>query len=112
MRLPRMTTRRLKIAAGAVVLALVWGLYAGFEVWRVRREMNRAQAEIIAGRLNPARRRLAAVAAEHPGALGGAVDYLLGVCEATAGHDDAALTAFARVPAGFEFAPAGAYLEA
>jgi tetratricopeptide (TPR) repeat protein len=99
---------RLVLAAGA----LAWGLYAGFEVLRVRREVVRAQAEIAAGRLEQARRRLGPLSAAHPGALGGAVDYLLGICEATVGRDAAALAAFARVPATFEFASAGVYLEA
>jgi enediyne biosynthesis protein E4 len=102
--------RRLVLVVVAMTLA--WGLYDRFELWRVRREMVRAQAEIAAGRLEAARRRLAVLEAAHPGALGGTVDYLLGVCEATAGRDDAALAAFARVPEQFEFAPAGAYLEA
>ena len=88
--------------------ALVWCLAAGVATWRMQHELARAQSEIGAGRVEPARRRLAALAASHPGALGGAVDYLLGVCEATGGRDEAALAAFARVPKGFEFASAGA----
>ena len=58
-----------------------------------------------------AHRRLTALAAR-PGALGGAADYWLGVCEALGGRPDAALRAFARVPEGYAFDPLGAYLEA
>src|SRR5438067_8567117 len=101
-----------RLVLAAVALALAWGVYAGFEAWRLRRGMARAQEEIAAGRWEPARRRLAALATKHPGALGGAVDYLLGVCEATVGRGEAALAAFARVPRDFAFASAGAYLEA
>ena len=51
--------RRRRLGLAAVALALAWGLYAGFEGWRVRRGMAGAQAEIAAGRWEPARRRLA-----------------------------------------------------
>ena len=47
-----------------------------------------------------------------PGALGGAADYWLGVCEALVGRPDAAVRAFARVPEGYPFDPVGAYHEA
>jgi hypothetical protein len=70
----------------ALAGALVWCLAAGLATWRMQHEVARAQSEIGAGRVEPARRRLAALAASHPGALGGAVDYLLGVCEATGGR--------------------------
>ena len=62
--------------------------------------------------MEPARRRLAALAATGPGRMGGAVEYWLGVCEASLDHPDAALRAFARVPDGFPFDANGACLEA
>ena len=96
----------------AVAVALAGGATVGVRARWVRREVARAQAEIAAGRIGPARHRLAALATAHPARLGGTVDYLLGTCEAIAGRDEAALSAFARVPDGFEFASAGAYLEA
>ncbi len=91
----------------AVAVALAGGATVGVRARWVR-QVARAQAEIAAGRIGPARHRLAALATAHPGALGGTVDYLLGTCEAIAGRDEAALSAFARVPDGFEFASAGA----
>src|SRR5262249_20222509 len=50
--------------------------------------------------------------AARPDAMGGAVDYWLGVCEAVGGRSDAALRAFARVPASYVYDDHGAYLEA
>ena len=50
--------------------------------------------------------------AARPGALDGAANYWLGVCEALRGRTDAALRAFARVPERYVFDPLGAYLEA
>ena len=96
----------------AMVPALVLASYAGLGAWRVRYEVARAQEEMASGRLELARRRLADVSGRHPGALGGTIDYLLGLCEATLGRDEDALRAFARVPKALEFTTAGAYLEA
>jgi tetratricopeptide (TPR) repeat protein len=102
--------RRLGLLAG--LLAAAWALSVGVGAVRARVEFHSARADIARGRLEPARRRLAALAAARPGTLGGAVDYWLGVCEATLGHPDAALRAFARVPDDFAFDAHGAYLEA
>jgi hypothetical protein len=102
--------RRLGLLAG--LLAATWALVVVVEAVRARVEFQSARAEIARGRLEPARRRLAALAAARPGVLGGAVEYCLGVCEATLGHPDAALRAFARVPDDFAFDAHGAYLEA
>src|SRR6516165_2464852 len=100
---------RLGILTG--LLALGWAAFAQLDTWRVRGELVLARQEIARGRLETARRRLTALSAR-PGALGTAADYWLGVCESLGGHPEAALRAFARVPAGFVFDPVGAYHEA
>src|SRR5262249_1041201 len=46
------------------------------------------------------------------GGAGGDGNYWLGICEALDGRPEAALRAFARVPAGYSFDPVGAYHEA
>src|SRR5436309_2571140 len=101
--------RRLGLMAG--FMGAAWALVVGVEAVRARVAFQRARAEIARGEVEPARRRLAALSAARPGALGGAVEYWLGVCEATLGHPDAALKAFVRVPDGFSFDAQGAYLE-
>ncbi len=101
---------RLVLLVGAVGLA--WGLLAAVQAWWIRHQVARARAEIAAVQIGPARERLSALATAHPGALGGTVDYLLGISEAMAGRNDAALAAFRRLPAAFEFDPDGAALEA
>src|SRR5262245_35026734 len=102
--------RRLGILTG--LLSAAWGLVTGAQAVRARVEFQRARGEIALGQLQPARRRLASLAAARPGAMGGAVDYWLGVCEANLGRPDEALRAFGRVPAGFVFDAQGAYIEA
>jgi tetratricopeptide (TPR) repeat protein len=101
--------RRLGIAA--VLLALAWALFVQLDTWRARGELRLAQEDVARGRLEGARRRLIALAAR-PGALGGAADYWLGVCEALGGHPEAALRAFARLPAGYPIDSVGAYHQA
>ncbi|WP_197446411.1 FG-GAP-like repeat-containing protein [Tautonia plasticadhaerens] len=101
--------RRLGIIAG--LLALAWALLIQLDTWRARDELRRAQQEIANGRLQAAHRQLTVLAAR-PGALDGAADYWLGICEALGGRPNAALRAFDRVPEGYAFDPLGAYLEA
>ena len=100
-----------RVGIGAGLLALAWVLFVRLDTWRARGELRLAQQEIADGRLEAAHRRLTGLAAR-PGALDGAADYWLGVCEALGGRPDAALRAFARVPEGYAFDPLGAYLEA
>jgi tetratricopeptide (TPR) repeat protein len=90
---------------------LAWVAFAELSARRARSELQLAQYEIARGRLDSARRRLTGLAA-HSSASGGAADHWLGVCESLAGRSDAALLAFARVPAGYAFEPIGAYHEA
>jgi tetratricopeptide (TPR) repeat protein len=101
---------RLGLAAASLVVCGAG--YHALREWQARKELDQAQREIIRGRLPQASRRLADLSASRPGALGGAVDYWLGVVEASRGADAAALDAFGRVPSGFRFDPRGAYLEA
>ena len=88
------------VGIGAGLLALAWALFVQLDAWRARGELRLAQQDIAAGRLEAAHRRLTGLAAR-PGALDGAADYWLGVCEALGGRPDAALRAFARVPEGY-----------
>ncbi|HZW32443.1 MAG TPA: FG-GAP-like repeat-containing protein, partial [Isosphaeraceae bacterium] len=101
--------RWLVILAG--LLALGWAGYARLDTWRARGELVLARQEIARGRLERARRRLT-VLSPRLGALGTAADYWLGICEGLDGRPEAALRAFARVPAGYVFEPVGAYHEA
>jgi hypothetical protein len=101
--------RRLGIVV--VLVALGSTLFARLEIWRTRGELRLAQQEIARGRLGAARQRLVALTLR-PGVLGGRANYWLGICEALGGRPDAALRAFARVPAGYAFDGAGAYHEA
>ena len=95
----------------AIILVVGWALFGRLAAWNKRGELRLAQQEIAAGQLQAAHRRLVALAAR-PGALGGAADYWLGICEALGGRHDAALLAFARLPESYAFDPGGAYHEA
>jgi tetratricopeptide (TPR) repeat protein len=86
-------------------------LFARLDLWRARGELRLAQEDIARGRLEAARRRLSAIASR-PARLGGADDYWLGICEALSGHPEAAVRAFARLPAGYPLDAVGAYHEA
>ncbi len=106
-----MRRRAWGIGIAVVVLALGWTLFARLEAWSKLGELRLAQQEIARGQLGAAHRRLDVLAAR-PGALGGAADYWLGICEALGSSPDAALRAFARLPEGYVFDPVGAYHEA
>src|SRR3954453_17819626 len=88
------------VAIGPGLLALAWAGLVRLETWRARGELLLAQQDIANRRLDVAHRRLTGLAAR-PGALDGAADYWLGICEALGGRSDAALRAFARVPEGY-----------
>jgi tetratricopeptide (TPR) repeat protein len=98
--------------AVAVAGAAAWVGIAAIDTRRMQGELRQAQTELDRGLVHSARRRLAAVSASRPRALHGEVDYWLGICEATAGRQQAALAAFGRVPPGFRYDARGAYLEA
>jgi tetratricopeptide (TPR) repeat protein len=99
----------LGLAAG--LLAFAWVLFAKLNTWKARGELLLARQEIARGRFDAAHRRLIVLAAR-PGALDGAADYWLGICEALGGRSDAAVRAFDRLPAGYPFDSAGTYLAA
>lgn len=101
---------RLALAVGG--LTALWGLWIGVRAWTIRQEIERARAEMAAGRNGAARVRLVALSRKHPGSLGGMVDYLLAICDARGGRTDEALARFARLPAGYAFTPEGANAEA
>jgi len=100
------------LGTSALALLLLWAGYHLLREWQARSELAQAQKEIQRGALIEASQRLIALAASRPGALGGSVDYWLGVVEATRGDDSAAFAAFVRVPLGYKFDSQGAFLEA
>ncbi len=107
----RIRRRWWRLGVVAVLVAVGWSLFIRRDAQRASDELLRAQEEVARGRLGPARQRLTALTAR-PGAMGGAADYWLGVCEALGGNPDAALRAFAQVPEDFAYDDRGAYLEA
>ena len=88
-----------------------WIVVERVKAWNAVGQLRLAQQEIARRQLESAYRRLAVLSAR-PGALDGAADYWLGVCEALRNHPDAALRAFARLPVDFPFDALGAYLAA
>ena len=100
-----------RLGALAALLGLGWLAFGRLQAWNNVGQLRLAQQEIARGQLEPAYRRLAALSAR-PGALNGAADYWLGVCEALCNRPDAALRAFARLPQNYPFDSVGAYLAA
>jgi tetratricopeptide (TPR) repeat protein len=95
---------RIAVVSSGIGLAwVVWLLVGG---WQVRDGLARAKQQIDSGQYGPARDRLARLSAWWPGQA--AVEYLLGECEARLGRADAALAAWARVPAGSPLAVSAA----
>jgi tetratricopeptide (TPR) repeat protein len=92
------------LLTGLVFLSLVVsaGWFALDTRW-YRSELAAAQAEVEQGEFARARTRLTALARRRPGDP--AVEYALGLCEHAEGRLDAALNAWARVPAGTLEAP-------
>src|SRR3954454_7539948 len=107
-----MWSRRFGPILLVVAVLLAWGLWRALDYLQLRGELLLARQDLSRGRFDQARIRLAALTAARPGALGGQLDYWLGVCESSSGRVDAALAAFARVPSGFVFDPQAAHLEA
>ena len=83
-------------------VAVGWGTYRAVEARRFRAEADRAKRELDQGRFDAAAARLARLSTRWPGQL--EVDYLLGLCEQGAGHPDAALAAWSRIPLRSSFA--------
>ena len=89
--------------SGVLVAAMAVGGYRAAAAHRFRASLGRARREFGQGRYDAARTRLVQLSARRPGE--GEVDYLLGLSEKAVGHADAALAAWARVPAGSPFLP-------
>ena len=85
--------------SGVLIAAMAVGGYRAAEAYRFRASLGRARQEVGQGRHDAARTRLVELSARRPGE--GEVDYLLGLSEKAVGNADAALAAWARVPAGF-----------
>ena len=84
------------LAAG---LGLAMGVCVGvwaFRQWQFESEMRQAERAFKAGRFKEAESRLARLARRWPAV--GEVEYWLGECEMIAGHAEAALAAWGRVP--------------
>jgi tetratricopeptide (TPR) repeat protein len=86
---------------GLGVIALGWGAWSAIDSWRCRAALDLAKREMARGLHVAAAGRLVPLSARWPD--WGEVGYLLGVCESSSGCPDAALAAWARVPAGSDF---------
>jgi tetratricopeptide (TPR) repeat protein len=86
---------------GVVILLLAGGAYWAVDEWRFRSDLELATREISQGRFGLARSRFDSLASRRPN--NGEVLYQLGVCESRVGHDEAARTAWKRVPAQSSF---------
>jgi enediyne biosynthesis protein E4 len=98
-----MRRRLLAAVLGGAALALAWAAWWAIDAWRFRSDLGRARREVASGQLGPALARLTRLARRWPGR--GDVESLLGQCEAAAGHLDAALSAWGRVPPDAPEAP-------
>ena len=76
------------------------------EARRHRSALEQVDREIAAGRYGAARQRLIGLSTRWMGP--DEVDYRLGLCEGSLGHDEAALAAWGRLPARSPFAEAAA----
>src|SRR5206468_171402 len=94
------------LGAGLWVVPVAWLAVGMIADRRFQAEMHRAEAEFAARRYDAAGARLARLARRRPGR--GDVEYWLGMCENLAGHPDAALAAWGRVPDGASEAPQAA----
>jgi hypothetical protein len=85
------------IAISSLGLGLLWLAWFLLGSWQVRDGLAWAKEQIQSGHHGPARARLARLSAWWPRRP--EVEYLLGVSESALGRTDAALAAWARVPA-------------
>jgi tetratricopeptide (TPR) repeat protein len=88
------------LSLGAI--AAVWGGWSWAETRRCERELHQAKGEMAGGLYHLARQRLADLAPRRP--AWGEPAYLLGVCEESLGHPQAAETAWSRVAPASPFA--------
>jgi tetratricopeptide (TPR) repeat protein len=96
-----MLRRWLWLGLGLGIAALGWSVWRTLEGWRSRSALQLAKQEMARGHYALAGARLARLSARWSG--WDEADYLLGVCEASAGRPDSALAVWARVPAGSPF---------
>ena len=75
-------------------------LACGAAAWWYESSLAEARLAVAAGRFDEARPRLVRLASWWPGR--GDVEYPLGICEQAAGHLDAAVAAWSRVPPTFQ----------
>ena len=83
--------------------ALGWGAIRGWEAWHYHDELARAERDMASGRYAEARERLDPARPRRPGRA--EVEFPSGICEASLGHVEPALEAWARVPAESVLAP-------
>ena len=95
-RVKTMRRRLLIVAIGLGLAAAAWLAVRVALAWQFRTELWEARRELAARRVPKARARLDRLAERWPGRA--EVEYWLGACERAAGHTDAALAAWGRVP--------------
>src|SRR4051794_19162295 len=91
-----MRLRLLIVVIGLGLAAAAWLAVGAVGAWQFRTELREARSELAARRVVQAKARLDRLAKRWPGR--GEVEYWLGACERAAGHTDAALAAWGRVP--------------
>jgi tetratricopeptide (TPR) repeat protein len=99
-RLPKNRRRLVVVAIGIGLAVAAWLGARAVLARRFREELARAREEFEARRFAAARVRLTRLAGRRPD--DGEVGLLLGECERTLGHPDAALAAWGRIPEGAE----------
>src|SRR6516225_10178612 len=103
-----MSRRQMMVTLAVVLLFGAWGTARVVDTWRYRASIERAKAQIAAGRAAEARQLLADSAARWPG--DGEATFLLGACEQALGRPDAAEAAWSQVPRTSTFAGHAAML--
>jgi thioredoxin-like negative regulator of GroEL len=96
------------VTLAVVLLFGAWGTARVVDTWRYRASIERAKAQIAAGRAAEARQLLADSAARWPG--DGEATFLLGACEQSLGRAQAAELAWARIAESSPYAGHAAML--
>ena len=97
-----MRSRRLWIALGLGLIAVVWGGWSRVSERRYRRELSEANREMASGLHQLARQHFSALAAQRPNEAEAV--YQLGLCEEILGHSQSAEALWSRIPATSLFA--------
>jgi tetratricopeptide (TPR) repeat protein len=98
------------LALGIVVTLCAWGGGYAYRSWRFQSDLAAAKKAIAARSTTRAYRLLTNAVSFRPG--DGEANLLLGACELSLGHPDAAELAWARVDSDSPFAPAAAMFRA